>query len=148
MASVKPSRRALLSSGAQQKLVPSFSKMGRLLSAWVSIRPVGSMYTQLISTIPVKMDASSTRQHFSAALPNNFRFIIAEVPFVFAHYTIGVRKIPACFPQYGRGGLNNSVKDEASLDGIFADFYLTIVFRADTIRLDVRLLNNAVIANQ
>ena len=44
--------------------------------------------------------------------------------------------------------LNNSVKDGAALNGIFADFYLTIVFRADTIRLDVRLLNNAVIANQ
>ena len=59
----------------------------------------------------------------------------------FAYYTIAGLKIPARFPMPCGEALNNSVKDGAALNGIFADFYLTIVFRADTIRLDVgRLL--------
>ena len=99
MASVYPSRRALGSHGAQKKPVPSVSKIGKLLSAWVSIRPVGRIYTQVMARTPSKMDKIRQIQQISAALLKDFTFIDSKVLSFFAHYSIEVMKKPASFPK-------------------------------------------------
>ena len=139
MASVKPSRRALGTPGAQKKPVPSFSKTGRLLSAWVSIRPVGRMYTQVMARMPRRIDKIRQTQQTSAAFPKDFTVIDPEALSFFAHYSIASGKKPDCFPKESERTLNNSIKDILFSTGIFADFYLTIVLRTDTIRRDVSL---------